>query len=183
MTDALLLVDVQRDRFAGGAIPLVGAPAALAVMERLLPRFALRFAALDWHPEQSVDFDARGPHCLAQSEGAALPAALQGVDFTALLRKGVDAAEPGHSAFRAKDADLELLLREARARTLYVCGLGTEVGVLRTVVDAVACGFDVVVVVDALAHHAEDQAPGEPHPLQQLADAGARLVHSALVGD
>src|SRR5438093_163576 len=84
-TDALIVVDVQRDFLPGGAlgvpdgdavVPLLNRYMALA-QEKGIPVFASR----DWHPANHCSFTAQGgpwpSHCVAGTAGAQLAPGLE----------------------------------------------------------------------------------------------------------
>ena len=79
--DALIILDVQRDFCAGGALEVAGAdsilPTVNALIEEAVAAGAPVVASRDWHPAGHASFDeAGGPwpaHCVQCSAGAAVP--------------------------------------------------------------------------------------------------------------
>jgi nicotinamidase/pyrazinamidase len=97
----------------------------------------------DAHPEDSGEFEVWPPHCLMGSRGARLIDAL--------------AAGPGDIVFHKDalslfyDGTAEKLLRGLETSRLYVAGVATEYCVKDCVLDALARGFAVTVIQDAVA--------------------------------
>lgn len=182
--DALLLVDLQRDFLPGGALAVATGDRVLAPAQRCAERFAQRrlpvFASRDWHPPAHVSFRAEGgpwpPHCVAGSPGAQFADSLRLPDAAAVVSKGTDPAVEAYSAFGG--TDLADQLRRAGVKRLFVAGLATDYCVLASVLDALAHGFSVVVLRDAIA--AVDAQPGDgERAVARMRDAGARFVDSS----
>jgi nicotinamidase/pyrazinamidase len=87
-------------------------------------------------------------------------------------------SDEGYSAFAG--TALADRLRLARVSRIAVGGLATDYCVLRTVLDAIEGGFDVVVLLDAVA--AVDLQPGDgERALQRMRIAGAQLGDSSVL--
>lgn len=154
--DALVVVDVQQDFLPGGALAVPAGDKVVPVLNTYLQRFAARrlpvFATRDWHPPDHCSFVAAGgpwpPHCIAGTAGAqfppdlALPAAIE------VVSKASARAPDAYSGFAG--TDLAARLRQVGARRVFVGGLATDYCVLNTVQDALAEGFEVVLLVDAI---------------------------------
>jgi nicotinamidase/pyrazinamidase len=180
-TDALLVVDVQRDFLPGGSLPVAGGERVIAPINRLLDAFAARglpiFASRDWHPGDHCSFRERGgpwpAHCVAGSPGAAFAAGLRLPAPANVVSKATRADAESYSAFGG--TDLGQRLRDAGVTRLVVAGLATDYCVLHTVTDALAAGFAVVVVVDAVA--AVDVRPGDgDRALARVRELGAHCA-------
>ena len=182
--DALLVVDVQRDFLPGGSLAVpagdaVVAPANVSIgcfLEHRLPVFASR----DWHPDEHCSFRAHGgpwpAHCVAGSPGAAFAPALRLPAQTVIIDKATTRERDAYSAFG--HTELHARLRACHVLRLIVCGLATDYCVRSTVLDALALGYRVVVLRDAVA--AVDRQPGDgERALQQMRDAGAVIATSA----
>jgi len=185
---ALIVVDVQRDFCAGGALPAPGCERILPAINRYvaeahdlgMPIYASR----DWHPAVTTHFREFGgewpPHCVQGSRGAEFHPALALPAETIVLSKGDDPARPGYSAFDGRtDGDHSLLddLRDRHVDTLYVAGLATDYCVKETTLDALRAGLRVHVLVDAVA--GIDVHSGDvDHALRDMANAGAELAGS-----
>lgn len=181
--DALLAVDLQRDFLHGGSLAVPGGDAVIEPMNAWLARFhALGlpvYASRDWHPPDHASFRAQGgpwpPHCVAGTPGAEFAGALCLPPGTGIVSKGVVKGNAGYSAFEGTDLDRRLQARGVRR--LFVGGLATDYCVLKTAMDALAQGYAVVVLADAVA--AVNVQPGDgARALAQLQAAGATLAES-----
>jgi nicotinamidase/pyrazinamidase len=174
--DALLLVDVQHDFLPGGALPVARADEVVPVLNGWIARFARQgrpvFATRDWHPPNHCSFLPQGPwpvHCVAGTAGAALASALRVPPDAILVDKGGEPQRDAYSGFAG--TGLAEQLRERGVGRLFVGGLATDYCVLHTVEDAVALGFGVVVIADAV--RAVDAHPG---------DGAAAIAHMRALG-
>jgi nicotinamidase/pyrazinamidase len=176
--DALLLVDVQRDFVPGGALPVPGGDRIVAPLNRWSERFAELglpvFASFDWHPADHCSFRAQGgpwpPHCVKGSDGARFAAGLRIPYGTEVIYKGTARHLEAYSAFAG--TGLAGRLHELGVRRLYIGGLATDWCVKRTVLDALALGFEVVLLTDAIA--AVDVEPGAgARAIEAMKEAGA----------
>jgi nicotinate phosphoribosyltransferase len=153
--DALVVVDVQNDFLPDGALPVPGGHEIIPILNDYAARFERHllpiFATRDWHPGDHLSFHDQGgpwpPHCIAFSRGADFPSALQLPPGTVTISKGIHFDE-GYSALNR--TDFEQRLRAAHIRRLFVGGLGTDYCVLHTVRDALAHGFQVFLLRDAI---------------------------------
>ena len=85
------------------------------------------------------------------------------------------ASADAYSGFEG--TDLEDRLRDLRVTRLFVCGLATDYCVASTVRDAIAAGFETVVIEDAV--RAVDVEPGDGERAKRRMQAGgARFVTS-----
>ena len=183
---ALLVVDVQNDFCAGGALAVPRGERVVDPINRLLAAHARAgaaiFASRDWHPPGSSHFAGQGGqwpvHCVADTPGAAFHARLRLPDAAAVVSKGQAADADGYSAFDGTLPGGETLgaaLDEGRIGHLTVCGLATDYCVRASVLDARARGLEVSVVRDAVA--AVNLRPGdEAAALDEMRAAGAELV-------
>lgn len=163
--DGLLVVDVQNDFLPGGALAVAGGDRVVTRLNRYLGLFSHKrlpvYASRDWHPANHCSFRAQGgpwpPHCIADSEGAAFPAALE-LPADAIVISKATAREPdAYSAFAGTDLDRRL--RGDGVRRLFVGGLATDYCVLNTVTDALALNYTVLVLTDAIS--AVEAKPGD----------------------
>jgi len=178
---ALLLVDVQNDFFAGGALPVPKAHCVLRPLNQYIAE-AVRhhmpvYASRDWHPADHVSFKHRGGrwpvHCVQNTPGAdfhpdvRLPANVQ------VISKAHTPELESYSAFG--DTDLASRLHAKGIRRLWIGGLAQDYCVLQTSLDALKHGLEVVVIVDAT--RAVDVHDGKK-ALQQIRNAGGVLQES-----
>lgn len=177
--DALIVVDVQRDFLPGGALGVPGGDEVVPVINRYIALARERglpvIATRDWHPHNHCSFQAQGGpwpvHCVARTVGADFADGLALPPDAVVIDKATCAQPEAYSGFQG--TGLAARLRDAGVQRLLVGGLATDYCVRQTVLDALAAGFDVVVLEDAV--RAVEVAPGDgERALQAMAAAGAR---------
>ena len=180
--DALIVIDVQNDFCAGGALAVPGAERILDGINRLLPYFAHVLATKDWHPANHSSFQAQGgpwpPHCIQDTPGAGFHPGLDAPLIEAVIHKGSAVDAPGYSGFEA--TDLAVQLRGRGVTRVFTCGLATDYCVRATTLAAREAGFEAVAVADAMA--AVDVAPGDgQRALDEMQAAGVSIATSQQV--
>ena len=181
---ALLVVDVQNDFCAGGALAVPEGQRVVEPINRLLTACAASgvpiFASRDWHPAESRHFASHGGawpvHCVADTLGAAFHSDLRLPTAAIVVSKGQAPDTDGYSAFEGtlpNGTRLGEALEADGVRDLVVCGLATDYCVRASVLDALRHGLRVEVVSDAIA--AVKPAAGEAAADERRA-AGAKLV-------
>lgn len=183
MSHALLIVDVQKDFCSGGSLAVPHGDEVAKPLSRLARVVAdtggMVLASRDWHPRDSRHFQAGGgtwpPHCVRGTEGAEFHQDLHLPEGTIVISKGVRPDEDGYSAFEGRDPEGRLLgdlLDEADVSRIYVGGLATDHCVRASVLDALAEGFEVELLADAI--RAVDLKPGEgERAVEEMKAAGA----------
>lgn len=183
---ALLVVDLQNDFCAGGALAVPDGDRVVEPVNRLLAAWAAArapiFASRDWHPRESSHFNDRGGqwpvHCVADTPGAAFHPRLRLPDAALVVSKGQAPDSDGYSAFDGTlpaGETLAAALDERNVAHLTVCGLATDYCVRASVLDARARGLAVSVVIDAVA--AVDLQPGAgTAALDEMRAADAEVV-------
>jgi len=154
-TDALLVVDVQRDFCPGGALAVEGGDAVVPVVNRLAPLFTHRVYTRDWHPPNHCSFsdepqfvDMSWPvHCVAGTEGATFHPGLQVPPDAIIIDKATDPNKEAYSDF--EETMLADTLHSRGITRLMVCGLATNYCVRANVLDAIKHGFRAVLIEDA----------------------------------
>jgi len=152
-TDALIVVDVQRDFCPGGALAVPRGDDVVPVINRLLGLTDwLTVATRDWHPADHCSFEAQGgiwpPHCVAGTDGAAFHPALDQSRIRTVVSKAVTRDAEAYSGFQGTGLAAQLSARGVRR--VFVCGLATDYCVKATALDARRAGLDVVVIEDAI---------------------------------
>lgn len=171
--DVLLVVDLQRDFCAGGALAVPDADAIVPIVNRIASRFANVVLVQDWHPRGHSSFASSHPghkafetitlpsgaqtlwpdHCVQDSEGAKFHADLHIPHATLVIRKGFHPSIDSYSAFRENDREtrtgLAGYLRERGLGRVFIAGLAYDFCVRFSAEDARAAGFSVVVIEDA----------------------------------
>ena len=152
-TDALLVVDVQRDFCPGGALAVPQGDRIVPAINRLLGlTHWVTVATRDWHPPDHCSFKAQGgiwpAHCVADTDGAAFHPELQVSQIRHVVSKAVSKDSEAYSGFQG--TELARLLQSSTLRRVFVCGLATDYCVKATALDARHAGLDVVVIEDAI---------------------------------
>jgi nicotinamidase/pyrazinamidase len=181
---ALLLVDVQNDFFAGGALPVPKAYCVLQPLNRYIAEAVHHrmpvYASRDWHPAVSSHFKEYGgpwpAHCVQGSAGARFHDDVCLPSVLTVITKGDDFASAGYSDFEGHTSAGLPFLADLRARGishLYVGGVATEYCIRFTVMDALAAGLRVTVLQDAIAGiDAEDSE----RALAEMLEGGAEFA-------
>jgi nicotinamidase/pyrazinamidase len=176
--DALVIVDVQRDFCPGGALPVRDCRRMLQVLNDWLAAAAQSGATVvasrDWHPPDHFSFREQGgpwpEHCVRDTPGAEFCAELRLPDDAIVVNKATAPDVEQYSAFEG--TDLLARLRQQSVCRLWIGGLVQEVCVRATVIDALADGFEVHVLVDGTAPI--EEAAGRI-ALAEMQTAGATL--------
>lgn len=181
-SDALLIVDVQADFLPGGALAVPAGDEVVPILARAAALFSRAglpvVASRDWHPANHCSFRDRGgpwpPHCIAGTPGAELDPGLDLGDDVLVVDKATTTDRDAYSAFEG--TGLARSLADRGVRHIYVGGLATEYCVLNTARDALANGFRVTLLSDAI--RAIDEADGG-RAIDELRSLGATIAGSA----
>ena len=154
--DALLIIDVQRDFLAGGALAVPAAETVIAPLNSSIAQFiAARlpvFATRDWHPPDHCSFRTQGGdwpvHCVAGTPGAQFSAVLDLPADTQVISKATLGDTDSYSGFSG--TNLHQQLQRLGVRRLFVGGLATDYCVRHTVLDARRLGYGVILLLDAM---------------------------------
>ncbi len=178
--DALIVVDVQNDFLPGGALAVNDADAVIPVLNEWIRIFTSKtlpiFATRDWHPAGHCSFvENRGQwpkHCVAESPGARFAEDLELPDDVSIVHKGTDNEKEAYSGFEG--TALAEQLHAIGVKRVFVGGLATDYCVLNTVNDALANGFDVVLLTHAI--RAVDVNPGDgDRAIESMLERGAKI--------
>jgi nicotinamidase/pyrazinamidase len=199
--EALLLVDIQNDFCAGGALAVPDGDAVVAVANALSPRFGLVVATQDAHPPSHLSFAVNHvgkkpfelteldglpqvlwpPHCVQGTRGSEFHPRLARGRIGRVFQKGTDERIDSYSAFfdngHRKTTGLGDYLKSSGVTDLVVLGLATDYCVKWTALDARQLGFGVRVVADGcrgVALMPEDV----PNAFAEMRAAGVRVVDS-----
>ena len=179
--DALLLVDVQNDFLPGGSLAVPCGDEVITALKRYIEIFQRQslpiYATRDWHPSDHCSFVAQGgvwpPHCIAGSGGAEFAAQLELPAATLVISKADGREADAYSGFAG--TDLARRLHADKAGRLFVGGLATDYCVLNTVRDALARGFKVMLLLDAI--RAVDLKPDDGRrAIEEMVGCGARAI-------
>jgi nicotinamidase/pyrazinamidase len=178
-SDALLVVDVQNDFCAGGALAVPGGDDVVEVINWLMPTFTNILATQDFHPPGHSSFtQAGGPwpvHCVQGTKGAEFHPGLDTSKISHVVQKGTDPKTDGYSGFAG--TDLAQRLRDLGTKRVVVTGLATDYCVRATAIEAIENGFEAVVVTDAIAAVDAQEGDGD-RALDEMRAAGAALISS-----
>ncbi len=158
---ALLIVDLQNDFCAGGALGIKGTGKIIPVINKYIRVFVSRglpvLASRDWHPKKTRHFKEFGGvwpvHCIQNTKGAAFCPGLKLPKDVILLYKGMDPKKDSYSAFHAQDKKGKALfsvLKKLGVEELYIAGLATDYCVKFTAHDALKRRFRVNILSDAI---------------------------------
>jgi len=202
-TDLLVLVDPQNDFCRGGALAVPGGDDIMPLLNGLGDHCAHVALTQDWHPESQVSFAATHglapfsrilleygeqvlwpKHCVQGEWGAAFHPLIMTDAFRraeVIVRKGYNPRVDSYSAFFENDRTTSTgfagWLRARRIRRCLFAGLALDFCVRFSAEDAVAEGFEAVVVVDAT--RAIDVDGSRLEALAALAERGIALVDSS----
>ena len=181
--DALLVVDVQNDFLPGGSLAVPRGNEVVPVLNRCLALFSKQslpvYASRDWHPPDHCSFRAQGgpwpPHCMADTYGAEFAGNLDLPADAVIISKADTPEKDAYSAFEG--TDLGLCLKAVDVRRLFVGGLATDYCVLNTVKDALALGYAVVLLADAVRPVEVTPGDGEK-AMMEMRTLGAHIARS-----
>lgn len=172
-SDVLLVVDIQNDFCAGGALAVPGADEAVPFINGLARAFEHVVLTQDWHPPGHDSFASTHPgrkpfetieasygpqilwpdHCVQGTSGAAFHSALDIPHAQLILRKGYHPHIDSYSAFLENDrktrTGLGGYLHERGLTRVFLAGLAADFCVRYSAEDAHRSGFEAVVLEEA----------------------------------
>jgi nicotinamidase/pyrazinamidase len=199
--DVLLVIDVQNDFCAGGALAVPGGDEVIAPIHRIAPRFEHIVLTQDWHPSNHFSFATshRGKqpydsieldygtqtlwpaHCVQGTHGAEFHPALGLTQAELILRKGFRPQIDSYSAFfendRTTPTGLAGYLKERGLTRVFLAGLAYDYCVGYSALDALRLGFPAFVLRDAC--RAIDLNVSVAAIEAEFARAGVALIDSA----
>ena len=198
--EALLVVDVQNDFCTGGALAVPGGEAVVPGINRLWDGYACKVLTQDWHPPGHASFasshEGKQPfdtglldygeqvlwpdHCVQGTPGAAFHPELRTEGADLVLRKGFRPGIDSYSAFfendRTTPTGLAGYLRERGVERVVLTGLATDFCVGFSALDALASGFETVVLEDLC--RGIDMEGSLSRMLDDIRVAGGRIERS-----
>lgn len=200
-TSAFIIVDLQNDFCPGGALAVRGGDEVVPPINAIVGLFDRVVLTQDWHPSGHVSFASSWPgkapydsvdaagisqvlwpdHCVQGSRGADFFAGLRTEVASLVLRKGFRARLDSYSCFYENDrrtpTGLDGWLRGLGLSELYFSGLATDFCVLYSVLDALALGYEVHVIEDAV-RGVDFPAGSEAKALDEMRLRGAVFLRS-----
>lgn len=197
---ALLVIDVQADFCAGGALAVPNGDAVVPVINALATHYSTVVITQDWHPADHVSFASQHPgrapfetiplgygeqvlwpdHCVMASAGAALHGRLDIPHAALILRKGLNRGIDSYSAFLEADrttrTGLDGWLASRGIERVDLCGLATDYCVSWSAQDARR--FDFAARVIEPACRAIDLEGSLAAAWQAMEDAGVARIAS-----
>ena len=198
----LIIVDVQNDFIAGGALAVPEGGQIIPLVNRLQPGFALVVATQDWHPAGHASFAANHPgkrpgemidldglpqvlwpvHCVQGTPGADFAPGLDRGRWAHVFQKGTGAHIDSYSGFfdngHRRATGLGGYLQSRGADEVFIVGLATDYCVKFTALDACGLGFRVTLIADAC--RGVELQPGDcARALDEMRAAGVQVVQSA----
>jgi nicotinamidase/pyrazinamidase len=178
---AMIVVDVQRDFCAGGALAAWNTSSLLAPLQECIDVARRSGVTIiftqDWHPANHRSFRTNGGnwpvHCVENTSGAELMPPLRAAAGDIVVHKGTAVDGEGYSAFDT--TGLEARLRELKIGRVSVAGIATEYCVRATALDANSAGFETILLTDLIRPVEEGAAP---RILTELGRAGVQLMPS-----
>lgn len=172
-TDALLVIDMQRDFLPGGALAVRDGDAIIPGINRIAAKFDHVILTQDWHPLGHLSFASSHPgkqpftdtvevpygtqtlwpdHCVQGTPGAELDPRVQIPHAELIVRKGFRRSVDSYSAFLEDDhttpTGLAGYLRERNLTRLFLCGLAYDFCVGFSAIDGARLGFTCLVLED-----------------------------------
>lgn len=201
--DVLLVVDVQNDFCPGGALPVPNGHEIVPILNRVARHFAAVVLTQDWHPRGHISFASSHPgskpfetmtlaygsqilwpdHCVQAHSGADFHPDLKIPQAALVLRKGLHQGIDSYSAFQENDrktkTGLAGYLHERGLTRIFFVGLAYDVCVRYSAEDAMAAGFDVMVIEDACRGLNIDGSMAQTR--EKLAARGCTAVTAAAI--
>ncbi len=180
-SDALIVVDVQRDFYPGGGLAVPGGDQVVPALRRYIELFEGRNLPVvytrDWHPPGHCSFQEEGGpwpvHCLADSKGAEFHPDLPIIKGAVIISKAITKEREAYSGFQG--TGLEEMLRRRGVERILVGGLATDYCVKQTSLDGLKAGFAVVILLDSV--RAVDVKPGDgARALEDLTRSGSQTI-------
>jgi nicotinamidase/pyrazinamidase len=198
---ALILVDIQNDFLPGGGLAVPEGDAVIPIANCLQAAFPLVVATQDWHPANHLSFAANHQgkkpfeqielgglpqtlwpiHCVQNSPGAALSAALSRERIMKIFHKGTDPDIDSYSAlfdnWHRRSTGLAEWLRQQGVSEIFIAGLATDYCVKFSALDAIQFGFQTKVIEDAC--RGINLGPNDvPNALAEMKRAGIGILQS-----
>ncbi len=175
---ATVAVDMQNDfGHPAGSLFVTGGDKIVDTVNTVMALARLRIFTRDQHPGVTNHFDTFPPHCIRGTWGAEYMDGLNtagGVVISKGTEPDVDDFS-GCDGFTQNGESIDQILTASGIKRVVVCGLATDYCDLATVLDLLKLGYDVYVVVDAIAAVNVAEGDGD-RAIAQMTAAGATMV-------
>jgi len=201
MKTGAIVTDIQGDftELKHGSLPVKGTDQrfidkVIAATKMLKRKGCAIFATQDWHPKEHISFfttypgkkafeviSRNGkeqvlwpPHCVQGSEGAKI--LLDEQLFDAIVRKGTEVEFESYSGFHddgGNQTPLHHILQTGDIERVIIYGIATDYCVRASSLDAVALGYQVVMVKDLSRGVAPETTN---HALEEMEQRGVILL-------
>lgn len=196
--NCLIVVDVQNDFCAGGALEVPGGSEIVPQVNALIANFTHVIMTQDWHPADHLSFASQHPqsapfanikmpygdqtlwpdHCMQGTRGADFHPDLTWTKAELVVRKGFRKEIDSYSAFFENDhktpTGLTGYLKERGIEQITLAGLALDFCVGFSALDAVAQGFKASVQTNAC--RAIDLDGSANSMLNRLSQAGVTIA-------
>ena len=198
---ALIIVDIQNDFLAGGALEVPQGDLIIPKVNQLISLFEIVVATQDWHPSNHESFASNNPngrtgeiidlhglpqilwpdHCIQNTIGAAFSKDLNTNLIHKVFQKGTDPKVDSYSGFfdngKKNDTGLNAYLQSKGVAQIFVVGLATDYCVKFTALDAAGLGYHTTVISDAV--RAVNLNPGDQiSAFNEMEQAGIKILES-----
>jgi nicotinamidase/pyrazinamidase len=195
---ALIIVDLQNDFVAPGALPVPGGAEVVEFANRILSDYDLVVATQDWHPKDHMSFASQNPgvnigqvfdldglpqvawpdHCVQGTVGADFLPGLNIEKIDHIIQKGTDRRIDSYSGFfdngHRQATGLEEYLRKRGVTSVDIMGLATDYCVRFTALDSQKAGFQTQLLLDGC--RGVDLKTGDiESAIEEMRAAGVRI--------
>lgn len=189
--DALSVTDMQNDFLPGGALAVSDGDKIIPPLNHVIGLFEEKslpiFFTRDWHASDHISFKSQGgpwpSHCVQNTHGAKFTSALSIPKGAILISKATEKDREQYSTFQGKDADGNTesdLMKKFGIRRIFIGGLATDYCVLNSVKEALAGGYGVYVLSDAI--QAVNVMPDDGEKaLEEMIRHGAKIIATELI--
>ena len=173
--DALILIDLQRDFFEDGILPVKGANEILGSLIPVIRLFPWIVASQDWHriekKTSQPEIFGQG-HCIEKTPGAELHPILSNRMPDLIIQRDCKKEDETFSLF--EQSELESWLRHRGIRRLFIAGFTSEYGVKETVLSGLKNGFELFVIRECIKPRGTEVDGARA--LKEMESAGAKLI-------
>lgn len=157
---ALIIMDMQNDFCDGGPIPHIGSLEIIPKINKIREDFQHVYLIRELHQENHSSFKEQGgklpSHCIENTFGCELNHHLDIKKNDIIISRGTLQKFDSNSAFYVaedinKETNLRHLLKINNIKELYFCGIGMDVGIFSTILDAINFQYNCHIYTDCIA--------------------------------